>query len=180
VPEGGWTHASVPYLKPRAAGQADAWTAETAARGRKGTQRILLAGEVRACGEVADLLGLDEAAEAIVRRRVILLDGEATELTDTYYPAAIARGTRLTETSKIPGGAVTLLAGLGHVAHVVREVVRARLPDLREQELLATGAAVPVLTLTRVTADRRGIPFQVDVSVFPATAQGLSYEMRVD
>ncbi|MER5494178.1 GntR family transcriptional regulator [Streptomyces sp. NPDC002454] len=179
MPEGGWTQASVPYLSPRAAGQADAWTAEAAARGRKGTQRVVLAGEVRASGEVADLLGLDEAAEVIVRQRVILLDGEATELTDTYYPADLARGTRLAETSKIPGGAVTLLAELGYVAHAVREVVRARMPDVREQELLATGPGAPVLTLTRVTADARGVPFQVDVSVFPATAHGLSYEMRV-
>ncbi|MFE9662975.1 UTRA domain-containing protein [Streptomyces sp. NPDC005955] len=180
MPEDGWTHASAPYLRPPAPGQADAWTTETAVKGRKGTQRVVRAEEVRASREVAELLGLHEAAEVIVRRRVMFLDGEPTELTDTYYPAAIARGTRLTETSKIPGGAVTLLADLGHVAHVVREVVRARMPDAQERESLAMGADAPVLTLTRVTADDRGVPFQVDVSIFPAATQQLSYERRVD
>ncbi|MGX2997606.1 GntR family transcriptional regulator [Streptomyces sp. JNUCC 64] len=180
MPEGGWTHTSAPYLRPRAEGQADAWTSETAARGRKGTQRVVRAGEARASREVAELLGLDEGAEVIVRRRIMFLDGEPVELTDTYYPVAVARGTRLTETAKIPGGAVTLLADLGHTAHVVREVVRARMPNPQEQESLAMSAGTPVLTLTRVTLDDRGVPFQVDVSVFPAATQELGYERRVD
>ena len=174
-----WVHASTPYLKPRAAGQADAWTEETEAKGRRGTQRIVHAGEVPAPGEVARLLGLVEGVAVVVRRRIILLDGKATELTDTYFPTAIARGTRLSETTKIPGGAVTLLAELGHVGVLVREEVSARMPDPAEQDALALGPNEPVLTLTRVTLDASGEPFQVDVSVFPATTQRLRYETKV-
>jgi len=117
------------------------------------------------------LLGLAEGAAVVVRRRIIPLDGKTTELTDAYFPPAIARGTRLAETTKIPGGAVTLLAELGHVGDLVREEVSARMPDPAEQEALALAPNEPVLTRTRVTLDASGEPFQVDVSVFAAMAE---------
>ncbi|MFJ9423118.1 GntR family transcriptional regulator [Streptomyces sp. NPDC101249] len=175
----GWISASVPYLTPRAAGQQDAWAAEAAARGRRGTQRIVRAGEVPAPAEVAALLGVDDGATVVVRRRVILLDDEPTELTDTYYPLAIARGTALAGTAKIPGGAVTLLAALGHVGALVREDVTADLPDDDERWALRTAAGEPVLRLTRVTLDRDERPLQVDRMVMPARRQRLRYEIRI-
>ena len=177
---GEWVHTSAAYVRPRGRGQKDAWTEETAARGRSGTQRIVQAGEVEAPAEVGDALGLDPGATVIGRRRVIYLDGQATELTDTYYPVDIARGTRLAETAKIPGGAVTLLASMGHVPHLVREEVHARMPDTAERAVLAMGPDEPVLHLLRVTHGADSQPFQVDVSVFPATTQRLRYEMRVN
>ncbi|CAL9455674.1 hypothetical protein SUDANB99_02533 [Streptomyces sp. enrichment culture] len=98
-----WTSTSMPYLTPRAQGQGDAWAEEAAAQGRRGTQRIVSAGEVAADDEPAALLGLTPGEPVVVRRRVIELDGEPVELTDTYYPAHIARGTPLAGTAKIRG-----------------------------------------------------------------------------
>lgn len=86
----GWVSTSLPYLMPRGTGQGDAWAAEAAAQGRRGTQRIVHAGEVPAPADVAALLGVPEGEPVVVRRRLILLDDEPSELTDTYYPAAIA------------------------------------------------------------------------------------------
>lgn len=43
-----WVSTSMPYLTPREKGQSDAWGAETAARGRRGSQRIVHAGEIAA------------------------------------------------------------------------------------------------------------------------------------
>ncbi|MFJ2514323.1 GntR family transcriptional regulator [Streptomyces griseoviridis] len=176
---GGWISTSVPYLTPRAAGQGDAWAAEAAARGRRGTQRIVRAGEVPAPAEVAGLLGVEDGATVVVRRRVILLDDEPSELTDTYYPLAIARGTGLAGTARIPGGAVTLLADLGHVGALVREDVTADLPDDDERQALRTASGEPVLRLTRVTLDRDERPLQVDRMVMPARRQRLRYEIRI-
>ncbi|MFI2432230.1 UTRA domain-containing protein [Streptomyces sp. NPDC018693] len=101
----------MPYLTPREKEQPDAWGAEAAARGGKGGQRIVYAGEVAAPDEAAALLGLAPGETVVVCRRVIELDGDRCELTDTYYPAALARGTRLAEKRKIPGGAVTGAGG---------------------------------------------------------------------
>ncbi|MGC0416381.1 GntR family transcriptional regulator [Embleya sp. AB8] len=174
-----WVHVSTPYVTPRGKGERDAWSVVAAAGGRKGGQRIIHARDVTASREVAALLDIPEGAPVVERRRIILLDGEATELTDTYYPVAIAHGTALTGTAKIPGGAVTLLANLGHTGHRVREEVGARLPDASECETLGLGAHDPVLRLVRVTLDAGGEAFQVDVSVFPAATQRLRYETRI-
>ncbi|MBA2807066.1 UTRA domain-containing protein [Streptomyces sp. KM273126] len=174
-----WVSTSMPYLTPRDKGQGDAWGADAAARGRRGTQRIVHAGEVPAPAEVARLFGLPEGEPVVVRRRVILLDDQPTELTDSYYPAGIARGTPLAGTAKIPGGAVTLLAELGHVGAVAREDVAAGMPDEEERAVLHTAPDEPVLRLTRLTLDRDDRPIQVDRMVMPALRQQLRYEIRI-
>ncbi|MBR8642895.1 UTRA domain-containing protein [Streptomyces tuirus] len=101
------------------------------------------------------------------------------ELTDTYYPAAIARGTPLAETAKIRGGAVTLLHELGHVGTLVREDVTAALPEEAEQQALRLSPTEPVLRLTRLTLERDDRPIQVDRMAMPAHRQQLRYEIRL-
>ncbi|EMF51094.1 UTRA domain-containing protein [Streptomyces bottropensis] len=178
--ENRWVSTSMPYLTPREKGQGDAWGADAAAQGRRGTQRILYAGEVAAPAEVARLLGSTEGEPVVVRRRLILLDDRPNELTDTYYPAGIARGTALAGTARIPGGAVTLLARLGHIGALVREDVTADNPDDEERATLRTAPDEPVLRLTRVTFDRDDRPIQVDRMVMPARSQRLRYEIAVE
>ncbi|MFC9932245.1 GntR family transcriptional regulator [Streptomyces sp. NPDC127190] len=177
--DSGWVSTSMPYVRPRQQGQSDAWSAEAAARGGKGGQRIVQAGEVPAPEEVAEAFGLAAGETVVVRRRVIHLDDEPCELTDTYYPADIARGTPLAEKAKIPGGAVTLLAGLGHAGRRVREDVTARMPGAEERDVLRLAPDQPVLALKRVTFDGDERPVQVDMMVMPAHRQQLRYEMRI-
>lgn len=176
---GEWVSTSMPYLTPRGEGQPDAWGVEVAERGRRGGQRIVGAGEVAASAEVAELLGLAVGEAVVVRRRVMYLEDQPCELTDTYYPAYIARGTRLAGTAKIPGGAVTLLAQLGHIGVRVREDVTARMPDEEERRALHIEPGEPVLHLARVTLDMESRPIQVDKMTMPAHRQRLRYEMRI-
>jgi GntR family transcriptional regulator len=179
VSGGKWISASMPYLVPRPKGRPDAWSAELDAHGRRGGQRIVHAGEVPAPGAVAELLGLAEGETVVVRRRVMYLGDEPSELTDTYYPVGIARGTPLAGAAKIRGGAVTLLAELGFVGVRVREDVVARMPGTAERELLGTASDEPVLQLTRLTLDRDDRPIQVDRMAMAANRQQLRYEMRI-
>jgi len=137
------------------------------------------AGEVPASAEVAQLLGVAEGESVVVRRRIIELDGAPCELTDTYYPAAIARDTGLARTAKIRGGAVTLLAELGHVGVRVREDVTARMPNMEERKVLRTSVDEPVLRLTRLTLDGDDHPIQADLMTMPASRQRLRYELRI-
>ncbi|MEU9006178.1 UTRA domain-containing protein [Streptomyces sp. NPDC048551] len=174
-----WTSLSVPYLTPRAPGAADAWTDEARAAGGRGTQRIVHAGETPAPAAVAALLGLGDGDAVVVRRRIIELDGEPTELTDTYYPADIASGTPLASTGKIRGGAVTLLAALGHTGVRVVENVTARIPVEEERAHLRLGPGEPVLQLARATYDAEDRPIQADVMVMPADRRQLRYEIRI-
>ncbi|WLW54954.1 GntR family transcriptional regulator [Streptomyces sp. YU58] len=174
-----WVSTSMPYLTPREKGRPDAWGAEAAARGGKGGQIIAHAGEVTAPDEVATLLGLPAGETVVVRRRIIQLDGQPCELTDTYYPVSIARGTRLAEKGKIPGGAVTFLAERGHIGARVREDVTACMPSMEECEALHMAQDEPTLRLTRVTLDGDDRPFQVDMMVMPAHQQRLRYEIQI-
>ncbi|PBC82600.1 UTRA domain-containing protein [Streptomyces sp. 2224.1] len=174
-----WITTSVPYLTARQPGQRDAWSAETAAKGRRGSQRIVQAGEVAAPDEIAQALGVGRGETVVVRRRIMYLDDRPCELTDTYYPSAIARGTRLAGTAKIPGGAVTLLAELGYVGVRSREDISARLPSEDEAEALESEVTQPVLQLIRLTLDARERPIQADRMVMPSRLQHLRYEMRI-
>ncbi|WP_424214256.1 GntR family transcriptional regulator [Streptomyces sp. BI20] len=181
MPDTPFAHDSAPYLAPRPDGRPDAWTEETRARGRVGGQRILFAGEVPADEEIATRLDVPVGEPVVVRRRIIELDGVPTELTDTHYPTAIARDTALAGTAKITGGAVTLLARLGHVGARITEEITARLPTPAERELLAlpTDPPDPLLRVTRTTHDAHGRPIQVDVMLMPASRNTLHHETPV-
>ncbi|MEU5267273.1 UTRA domain-containing protein [Streptomyces hygroscopicus] len=174
-----WISSSLPYLRPVEGDQGDAWGEEAAARGRRGTQRIVRAGEVSAPAVVARLLGIEDGDTVVVRRRIMYLDEEPCELTDSYYPAPIAAGTCLADTAKIRGGAVALLAELGHVGRRVREDVTARMPDAQERELLRIGPEEPVMRLERVVLDGADRAIQADLITMPARRRRLRYEIRM-
>lgn len=174
-----WISTSVPYLVAPSGAQGDAWAAEAAAEGRRGSQRIVQAGEVAAPAAVAELLGVPVGQIVVTRRRIMYLDGEPCELTDTYYPLDIAGGTGLAGTAKIPGGAIRLLADLGHAGVRVCEGVTARSATGHEREQLRLAAGEPVLQLTRLTLDDADRPIQVDVMAMPPGRQKLRYEIRI-
>ncbi|MER6499522.1 UTRA domain-containing protein [Streptomyces sp. NPDC001455] len=176
---GEWVSTSVPYLAGSAGAGGDAWAAEAAAEGRRGSQRIVRAGETEPPEAVAQLLGTPAGRHVIARRRIMYLDDEPCELTDTYCPLDIAAGTALAGTAKIRGGAVRLLADLGYVGVRVREDVTARLATGREREELRLTAGEPVLQLTRLTLDGADRPLQVDVMAMPPRRQKLRYEIRI-
>lgn len=170
--------ASTRYLAP-AEGGGDVWGTEAAAAGRRGTQKIVRAGEVAAPARVAGLLAVERGGPVVTRRRIMYLDGRPCELTDTYYPVEIAGGTGLAATAKIRGGAVRLLTELGYVGVRAQEDVAARMPSESERGDLALKADEPVLELTRLTLDADDCPIQVDVMVMPPRGQRLRYEIRI-
>jgi DNA-binding GntR family transcriptional regulator len=165
---------SLAYVTPRNEGKADAWSDESKQRGG---QQLTEVAEVIPPAEVAEALALD--GTAIVRRRVILLDGDAIELADSYYPLAVARGTALAEKRKIKGGAPTLLAELGHQARHVSEDLELREANDLERTALALPAGANVLTLLRTATTEDGSPIEVQFMVMKAPRR-LHYEIEVD
>ncbi|MGW1364570.1 UTRA domain-containing protein [Streptomyces chartreusis] len=171
-----WMGDAQPYLAPRQAGEPDAWSAEAAARGRRGTQRLLAVGEVDPPDAVRDFFGLGPTEQVVVRRRLILLDAEPVELADSYYPRRIAHGTRLAERGKIPGGAVTLLAELGFTPEdEPLEDVSAATASPDQCTALQLPAGTPVLILTRFTTSTSGEPMEVSVMTL---TRHLQYRQR--
>jgi DNA-binding GntR family transcriptional regulator len=126
---------------------------------------------------VADMLGLDRGAPVVLRRRLMLFDDHPVELVDSYYPATVALGTRLAEFRKIPGGAVALLAELGHPPRRVREDVSARLSTTDEQAALRLGSPSCVLLLARTLITENDLHVEASVMTMVADGRRLRYEL---
>ncbi|MFC1428580.1 GntR family transcriptional regulator [Streptacidiphilus sp. N1-12] len=172
-----WTSGSMRYISPREGAGTDAWREEAEAQGGVGTQKLLEVTEVIPSDQVLAALGLGKGETAVVRRRVMYLDGHPVELTDSYYPAAAVRGTPLAEGLKIRGGAVQALADLGFVACHVIEDIESRPPTDAETSALELRPGDWVLTLfrTSLTTDRR--PMEAAIMTVPARHHRLRYEL---
>ncbi|MGW5262498.1 GntR family transcriptional regulator [Microbispora sp. NPDC004025] len=171
-----WTSVSTPYIQPHRAGQADAWATEAAEHGHTGTHRLGEVGELSAPPDVAERFQLTPGEQVVVRRRIVLLDDQPVELADSYYPAAIARGTRLAEPRKIVGGAVALLAALGYEPRYAQEDVRARPASADERQALGLDEHGWVLVLTRTLRADNGKPIEVSVMKMNPQGRYLRYE----
>lgn len=167
---------SIAYVAPRGEGQSDAWTEEAKQRGG---QRLAEVAEVDPPEQVATALRLPAGQKVAVRRRVILLDGDAIELADSYYPLSVARGTALLERRKIKGGAPTLLAQMGYTPSRASEDLEFRHATEAERSALALPEGADVLTILRTTSTEDGSPYEVQHMVMKAPRR-LHYEIEVD
>lgn len=168
---------SAPYVAGATPNQGDAWAAEAASTGAKGTQRILFAGLINAPDDIAAMLGLPTGTEVILRRRLLSTDGKAVELANAYYPAAVAANTPLATPAKVKGGVARWLADHGYTAHHVHEEVSARHPDLFEMAALGLRAEDPVLVLQRISNDGDMQPFEAAIMVMRADGRVLAYDL---
>lgn len=171
-----WVGTSTPYLSP----SGDAWKDEAEVGGHVGTQRIAFAGETTPPAVVADRLSLEAGATAVLRRRLVLLDGHPVEIADSYWPTTIAAGTPLAHRGKILGGAVSLLANMGKHPSLVEEQVTARPPTAEERQTLEMQEGEWVMVLTRLIKDEADTPYEVSVMVTSARTRQLNYAMKVD
>ncbi|WP_049560415.1 GntR family transcriptional regulator [Nonomuraea sp. SBT364] len=147
------------YLRPPAEGEPYPWMSEAVGRGRRGSVRLLEVANVRPPVEVARLWG----ERVSMRRLLLLLDQEPTELAWIYHPLEIAEGTPLAGRRKIPGGTARVLADLGIPPVEWVDRVTARLPTTEELQLLELPDDVPVLRTLRTvyTDDMRPVEMQV-------------------
>lgn len=175
-----WLSVSMPYVVPRSPQAGDAWAEDAAQQGGVGAQRLLDVAEVVPTVEVAEALQMEPGAPVVVRRRLMLLNDQPVELTDSYYPGYIASGTALAEPRKIRGGAIGLLAELGYRPGQVREDVYTREPDAIEREVLNLTGQEWVLGLTRLLSTREGVPIEVSVMTMVPQGRRLRYELTVD
>ncbi|MGW4461733.1 UTRA domain-containing protein [Micromonospora sp. NPDC004704] len=172
-----WTSTSDPYVTP---GAGDAWANEAAARGRTGTQQLLGVETLTPEAPIRTALNLGEEDQAVVRRRLIQEDDQPVELADSYYPFWLASGTRLAENWKIRGGAIAVLAQLGHTAATVTENITARQPTEAERTLLGVDADEPLIVMRRLSRNTDGTPVEYVVTrTVSRLSPGFTYQMQV-
>lgn len=165
------------YTAPAEGGQPYSWISQAQERGQRGSNKVISVAEVVPPARVAAVLGLDPAGVTVLRVRLGLLDSEPAELVHSYYPADLARGTRLADRRKIPGGSPTLLADMGYPPREQVDEVAARVATTAEYEALEIPGDVPVLEIFRVvySDDRR--PIEVTVLVKPGHLYKMGYHL---
>ena len=157
----------------------DAWAADAAAQGKVGTQQLIAVDTVVPDDEVRAALRLESGQQVVMRRRLILADGQPVEIAASYYPATIAVGTALAENKKIRGGAVRVLLEAGHPLEESVERVTAERPTAEDVALLEVDAAEPVIVIRRVSAPVGEAPAEYAVNRMVASrVEPLEYRMR--
>lgn len=107
-------------------------------------------GRAAADDRVAELLGLSEHRDVVVRQRVMRADGEVVQLATSYLPADIAADTAIERPDTGPGGIYARLEELGYRLTHFEESVRGRPPLPSEASELGIPYGYPVLAVTRI------------------------------
>ncbi|MCX9193536.1 GntR family transcriptional regulator [Carbonactinospora thermoautotrophica] len=131
--------------------------------------RLVHVGHVIAPDAVAAALNLKKGEAVLMRRRLVVRDGEPSELVTAYFPLDIAYGTELGSDKPLPEGVRRHVETRRKVRydHMTERIV-ARPPSAEEAELLAiTSKRTPVLALTVTAYDATGRPLQVAQLVLP-------------
>jgi len=141
--------------------------------------RLLDVTEVRPPAEIAEALDLASNGTAILRKRLLLHDGDPVELSWSYYPAEIAAGSSLAAHSKIVGGAPQALATLGYPQRNLTDRLSARLPITEELEILELPDDVPVIRQFRVIYSDERRPVEASILVKGAHLYELCYSQAI-
>ncbi|MDQ7904701.1 GntR family transcriptional regulator [Phytohabitans sp. ZYX-F-186] len=131
--------------------------------------------EARPPADVAEALALADDDLAVLRHRLLLHADEPVELSWSYYPLQIVRGSDITKRGKIPGGAPRVLADLGYPQRELLDRLSARLPTTHELELLDLPDDVPVIRQLRVIHSDGAQPVEASILVKGAHLYELKY-----
>ncbi|MGQ5639475.1 MULTISPECIES: GntR family transcriptional regulator [unclassified Streptomyces] len=146
----------------------------------QGLGRLIEVAHVPVPARIASALGLPKTTEVLVRRFLVVEDGEAVELVSSYFPAGVVEGTELASGQPLSGSTREHLEARKRVRfdHVI-ERVSARLPEVREAELLELPDGMPVLSVLVVACDASGRSLQVSEVLLPADRQELEDTYRL-
>lgn len=140
---------------------------------------LLQVSEVNPSKEVAQALRLEEGGRAVLRRRLLLFDGDPVELSLSYYPLSIAAGTPLARKGKIRGGAPQVLAELGLPERGFQDRIATRPPLREEMDALSLPPNVPVFRQFRVVYTDNKRPVEVSILIKGGHLFELLYDQPV-
>ncbi|MEU3712803.1 GntR family transcriptional regulator [Streptomyces catenulae] len=163
-------------LNPAGPGEPYRWLTEAHRGETPARSELLEVAEAVPPGDVAEALGLPDGGTALLRRQILLIDGEPAELVLCFYPPDLAKGTALAGRRRIMGGSPTLLAELGHPPALSVDRVSARIPTQEQYEALKLPGHLPVLRTLRTVHSADGRPVEATVMI----KAGHLYELRYE
>ncbi|WP_106403771.1 GntR family transcriptional regulator [Actinocorallia populi] len=155
----------------------DEWAAGVLEQGRVPKQEVAVSIQA-APPEIASRLDIEPEGLAVRRQRVRFVDDVPYQLSTSWFPEHIARGTALMEQRDLamPGG---VLRSIGHPQVRVRDEISVRMPTPAEVDQLDLGMGMPVGQHIRTGYDAKGHALRVMVTVFPGDRQFLVYDLEV-
>lgn len=164
-----------PRRDSSATGQDD-WAAAITEQDR--TPRQVVQVSVEAPGsDVATALELSPGGEMVVRRsRTRYVDDVPYQLSTSYFPESLARGTLLMEERDVavPGG---ILRHIGCPQVSVRDTINIRMPSPDEADRLDIAGGTPVGQHARTGYGEDGTPVRHMTTIFPGDRHYLVYEL---
>lgn len=164
------------YKTPAPQGEKYQWLTENEKRGMTAKVKLLEVGEVVAPVAVSDALGLDKGGSVLLRRQVLSLDGEPSELVEVYIPLTLARGSKLMNNHLLRGGSGRVLEDLGYPSLRCEDKVSARLPTPEQYAVLQMPTKLPVLRTFRTTYSTDDRPIQVEIMAKAGHMSELQYD----
>ncbi|MEU8397995.1 GntR family transcriptional regulator [Nonomuraea sp. NPDC048892] len=130
---------------------------------------VVEVGSVTAPNRVATLLDLQPKSKVFVRRRLIVREGESTELVSLWLPLDLSSGTDLTSDEPLRQGFREHLQARKGVRfdHIVEQIT-ARMPTSDEVKQLGMPKNVPLLAVFGAVRDASGRPLGVVEVLLPA------------
>lgn len=167
------------YMPPATTGEPYRWISEAEKRSQRGSSKLLEVAVVTPPYEVARALGLEESGQSLLRKQILLLDGEPTELTRSYYPLELAEGTAMMEHRRIRGGTPTLLSELGHPPREFVDEVSSEIPTEEEVVALELPKDMPVMLTFRIVFSDDERPIEVSLLAKAAHRYRMRYRLVV-
>lgn len=155
----------------------DGWAAGVAEQGRTPRQEVTV-GIVPAPFEVSSYLDADEGDLVVKRERVRYVDDLPYQLSTSWFPEDIARGTPLMDPHDLaaPDG---IMSHTGHPLARVHDEIIVRMPTPAENEHLDLPMGTPVGHHVRVGYDQEDRAIQVMITVFPGDRHFLVYDQEI-
>ncbi|MER5734442.1 GntR family transcriptional regulator [Streptomyces sp. NPDC002262] len=169
----------VAYMRPAGPGETYPWLSEAAKRRQVGRVRLLDVEVVVPPMEVAEALRLEDGEQAVLRRQLLLLDEEPTELVRSYYPLSLVEGTAVLEARRIRGGTPALLASMGFPPREFVDELSSEIPTEEEVVALELPKDMPVLVAFRVVHSDGGRPIEATVMTKAAHRYRMRYRLPV-
>lgn len=132
---------------------------------RSYSYKLLGVTETQPPHDIVEALRLEEGESAVLRHRLMSLNGEPLELSWSYYPTKIAAGTALASRVKIKDGAPAVLTELGHPQRRMVDRLSVRPPTTAEFEALELPDDIPVIRQLRVVYSDHGLPVEASILV---------------
>jgi len=163
------------HASHRASGKPE-FDTEAIAQGQVPSRRMLMVGRGPVPRDVALWLGTEAGQEAVIRKRLQLLDDVPAVISTSYYPLWVADGTRLESADALPEGPDNLIEQLGHRFARGMELLQARMPTRDEVRLLALDPGVPVVRMLHIDYDPDGRTLQVADDLYAADRHEFAFE----